>query len=92
MSAFVEPEMAAWTMIAFSKLSRVTMSRGRRSRSARKRACSPARRAAALRSGFSAGSSAVPGSIRPRASARICMVEAVPMKEHAPQEGQAWCL
>ena len=31
-------------------------------------------------------------SIRPSDSAMICIVEAVPMKEHAPQEGQALCL
>ena len=35
---------------------------------------------------------AEPGSMRPRASPMICMVEAVPMKEQAPQEGQACCL
>ena len=35
---------------------------------------------------------AVPGSIRPSASAMICMVEAVPIKEQAPQLGQALCL
>ena len=29
---------------------------------------------------------------QPRASAMICMVEAVPIKEHAPQLGQALCL
>ena len=39
-----------------------------------------------------AGMSAVPGSMRPSASAMICMVLAVPMKEQAPQEGQACCL
>ena len=38
------------------------------------------------------GRRALPGSISPRASAIICMVEAVPIKEQAPQEGQAWCL
>ena len=38
------------------------------------------------------GIRAVPGSIRPRASAMICMVEAVPMKEQAPQLGQACCV
>ena len=35
------------------------------------------------------GISAVPGSARPSASAMICIVEAVPIKEHAPQLGQA---
>ena len=84
--------MAACTMMAFSKLSMVTMSRGRRSRLASSIACLPARSAASRRSWHIAGISAVPGSISPSASAMICMVEAVPMKEHAPQEGQAWCL
>ena len=36
-----------------------------------------------------AGSRAEPGRARPNASAMICMVEAVPMKEQAPQLGQA---
>ena len=35
------------------------------------------------------GINAVPGSARPSASAIICMVEAVPIKEHAPQLGHA---
>ena len=43
-------------------------------------------------SGAVAGIRAVPGSIRPNASAMICMVEAVPIKEHAPQLGHALCL
>ena len=34
----------------------------------------------------------VPGSISPSASAITCIVEAVPMKEHAPQLGHALCL
>ena len=48
--------------------------------------------AACFSSGAVAGIRAVPGSIRPSASAMICMVEAVPMKEQAPQLGQALCL
>ena len=36
-----------------------------------------------------AGIRALPGRVRPRASAMICMVDAVPMKEQAPQLGQA---
>ena len=91
-SALVEPEIAACTMMAFSKLSIVTMSWGRRFFSARNMACLPARSAAVRRSSHMAGSSAVPGNISPSDSAMICMVEAVPINEHAPQEGQAWCL
>ena len=47
------------------------------------------RRVCLVSSGAVAGISAVPGSIRPSASAMICMVDAVPMNEHAPQLGQA---
>ena len=84
--------MAAWTRIAFSKLSTVTMSLGRSPRRARATAWRPARRAKAVRSGLAAGSSALPGKARPSASAMICMVEAVPMKLQAPQLGQAFRL
>ena len=35
-----------------------------------------------------AGASALPGSASPSASAMHCMVLAVPMKVHAPAEGQ----
>ncbi len=84
------PEMAAWTRIAFSKLSRVTMSEGRiPGVTASFTACFPACLAQARRSGLVAGIRALPGRARPRASAMICMVEAVPIKEQAPQLGQA---
>ena len=39
-----------------------------------------------------AGKRALPGSAIPIASAMICIVEAVPMKLHAPQLGQAFIL
>ena len=52
----------------------------------------PASTATSPRSAQVAGISAEPGSIRPSDSAMICIVEAVPMNEHAPQEGQALCL
>ena len=88
---FVEPEMAAWTKMAFSKLSIVTRSLGLMpSMEASFTARAPARRAYSTRSGLAAGSRALPGRARPRASAMICMVEAVPMKEQAPQPGQAF--
>ena len=84
------PEIAACTRIAFSKLSIVTISEGRIcSIFASLTACLPASLANARRSGLVAGISAVPGSARPSASAMICIVEAVPIKEHAPQLGQA---
>ena len=56
---------------------------------ARRTACCPAWQANARRSGLVAGISALPGRASPRASAIICMVDAVPIKEHAPQLGQA---
>ena len=52
-------------------------------------ACLPASLANSRRSGLVDGINAVPGSARPSASAIICMVEAVPIKEHAPQLGHA---
>ena len=44
-----------------------------------------------MRSGLVAGSNALPGRVRPSASAIICIVDAVPMNEHAPHEGHALC-
>ena len=52
-------------------------------------ACLPASLAKARRSGLVDGIRAVPGSVSPSASAMICIVEAVPIKEQAPQLGQA---
>ena len=84
--------MAACTRIAFSKDSMVTISRGFNPCWANHTACFPAFSATSRSSEDVAGISALPGSISPRASAMICMVEAVPMNEQAPQEGQAWVL
>ena len=86
---FVDPDIAAWTMIAFSKLSIVTMSFALSPFLARRTDCLPASYAASVSSLLVAGSSAVPGSISPSASAMICIVLAVPMNEQAPQLGQA---
>ena len=91
-SAFVEPEIAAWTMMAFSKLSMVTISDGFKPILASFTACFPAFFAYWIRSGLVAGRSALPGRASPRASAMICMVDAVPMNEQAPQLGHALCL
>ena len=90
-SAFVEPEIAACTMIAFSKLSRDTMSRAVNPLLASHIACCPACWAASGSMPDEKGSKAVPGSDSPSASLMICMVQAVPMKLQAPQEGQALC-
>ena len=86
----MEPEIAACTIIAFSKDCSVTISEGVSPIRARRTACLPAAAAASCRPLSAAGMSAVPGRARPSASAMICMVEAVPMKEQEPQEGQAW--
>ena len=87
---FVLPEIAACTKIAFSKLSIVTISDGRIfSIVARRTDCLPASRANASKSGLVAGISALPGKAKPSASAMICIVDAVPINEQAPQLGQA---
>ncbi len=87
----MEPDTAAWTSMAFSKLSRVTMSEGLMPwLFASFTASLPALFAYSKRSGLVAGSRALPGRASPRASAIICMVEAVPIKEQAPQLGQAF--
>ena len=91
-SVFVEPEIAACTMMAFSNDFSVTMSDAFMPFFASATAVLPASSAATERSSQVAGISAVPGSMRPSDSAIICMVDAVPMNEHAPQEGHAWCL
>ena len=86
----VLPDTAACTRIAFSKLSIVIISLGRiPGMVAIFTACAPASLAKANRSGLVAGISALPGSASPSASAMICIVDAVPIKEHAPQLGQA---
>ena len=89
MVAFVDPEMAAWTIMAFSKLFMVTISRALIPCDTSCISCFPAFLAAASSSGGVEGISAVPGNISPSASAIICMVEAVPIKEQAPQLGHA---
>ena len=84
--------MAACTIMAFSKDFSVTILSGVRLCSASHTACFPASFATFFKSGLVAGIRALPGSIKPRASAIICIVDAVPINEHAPQEGQACCL
>ena len=91
-SVFVEPEIAACTMMAFSNDFSVTISDAFTPFFASATAVLPASSAATERSSQVAGISAVPGNMRPSDSAIICMVDAVPMNEHAPQEGHAWCL
>ena len=78
-------------MIAFSKLSFVTISEGLIPFSANSTALFPDSNAYFFRSSESAGRSAEPGKVSPSASAIICIVEAVPINEQAPQLGQAFC-
>ena len=53
------------------------------------RPAAPALRAVSFNSGKWAGIKAEPGKAMPSASAITCIVEAVPMKEQAPQSGHA---
>ena len=85
----VEPEMAAWTITAFSKLFSVTNIPGGEALHRHLGGPGPRLAGHLHQSSQVAGIRALPGSISPRASAMICMVEAVPIKEQAPQEGQA---
>ena len=88
----MEPEIAACTIIAFSNAFSVTISLALIPFLTNSVICFPALYAISFKSSQVAGIRAEPGSISPRASAMICMVEAVPINEQAPQEGQAWCL
>ena len=76
-------------MIAFSNACIVMISEGFNSSFASPSACSPALRAVSFNSGKWAGIKAEPGKAMPSASAITCIVEAVPMKEQAPQSGHA---
>ena len=89
---FVDPEIAACTIIAFSNAFFVTILLALHPAFASSILFLPASYATFLKSSQVAGISAEPGSIRPNASAIICMVDAVPINEQAPQDGQAWCL
>ena len=80
--------MAAWTSTAFSKLFSVTICRAVTPSRAIWAALAPAFWATWRRSSQVAGIKALPGSISPRASAMICMVEAVPIKEQARRKGR----
>ena len=76
-------------MIAFSKLSFVTISDAFIPFEIKSINCFPALYAASFSSGAVDGINAVPGSISPSASAIICIVDAVPINEQAPQLGHA---
>ncbi len=91
--ALVEPEMAAWTMMAFSKLRIIhDIACGDTGFHQLHQLCTGVVGSLLQLRGSGRHIKAVPGSIRPRASAMTCMVEAVPIKEQAPQLGQACCL
>ena len=78
-TALVDPPMAAWTLMAFSKAARVRMALGRRSRRISSAAWAPASAARWVMRLVLAGIMAFPGRDMPRASAMACMVLAVPM-------------
>ena len=86
--ALVDPPVAATAAQAFSRLFRVTRSRGRGPPSARMRSTiSPARRARARRWEYTAGSMAEPGTARPSVSDTIAMVLAVNWPGQEPTVG-----
>ena len=87
--ALVLPPTAAWTVTAFSKASRVRMSRLRMPRRTSSRICFPAVRAMRVSSVLVTGISAEPGRASPSASAMACMVLAVANCWQAPGPGQA---
>src|SRR5580700_10194825 len=73
---FVEPPMAMSTVMAFSNAARVMMRDGRKSSRTISTMRRPLISAMARRRESGAGTLAQPGSVMPRASARLVMVEA----------------
>ena len=84
MMAFVDPPIAMLTRMAFSKASRVRMREGRRPSRAISTARRPLSSAMARRRESAAGMFAQPLSVMPRASARLVMVDAVPITMQWP--------
>ena len=76
-------------MMAFSNAFSVRMSDGFNPSLANPNARSPARCVICFKAGRCVGIKADPGRAMPNASAMICIVEAVPMNEQAPQVGHA---
>ena len=85
-TALVEPPRAPLARIAFSKAARVRMREIRRSSRTIATARLPVRWATWRRRASTAGIAALPGRLMPSASARLFMVEAVPMVMQWPAE------
>ena len=79
--------MAECTTIALRKADSVRILSGVSSCSASAIIWRPACLEYCKRSRMVAGTSAAPGSVSPSASARHCIVDAVPRKEQAPTDG-----
>ena len=88
-TAFVDPPSAEVTAIAFSNASLVMIWRGVIPRRNMLTTASPARRASPSRRASIAGGDAVPGRLKPIASAIELIVLAVNMPPHAPSPGHA---
>ena len=88
-TALVEPPMAATTVMAFSKASRVRMSRGLTHISRSRSTTSPACREVLSLLLSTAGMEAAPGRDIPRASMAAAMVLAVNSPAQEPSPGQA---
>ena len=84
----VEPPIALCTIIALRKACGVRMSIGRIFRLTSSIIVRPALLAKNCSSLIVAGTSALPGSASPSASAIHCIVLAVPIKVQAPTDGQ----
>src|ERR1700734_584242 len=84
MIALVEPPMACSILMALAKAAGVRMGDGRRPAVTASAAQRPAAAAAARPRGYPAGMVAEPGIISPSVSARMAMVEAVPMGLQVP--------
>ena len=83
-TALVEPPIAISTVMAFSSACRVMMREGRRSSPTISTMRRPLSSAMARRRESGAGMLAQPGSVMPSASARLVMVEAVPITVQWP--------
>ena len=84
----VEPLVAQQTLTAFVKAAGVMISRALISFHKSSITFRPASSASFSRAGSVAQSAEFPGSERPKASAAMHMLFAVPMRQHAPGPGQ----
>ncbi len=87
-NALVDPAIAACTIIAFSNASLVRIFPAESPCSIRYKTCFPALRASLVISKPVESANALVGRAIPNASLIICIVQAVPIKAHAPGVGQ----